>query len=90
MRLSYKNTTNNLPYIPAGVIGLYQEGGEMVMSEEAMETESNPAEELLMMAQQALESQDPEMAFGVCQMLIEMMSPEQETSEEMEEETEME
>lgn len=89
MRLNYY-PTNTLPYIPPSVIGLYQEGGELVMSEEAMEQEENPTEQLFMMAQQALENKDAEMAFAVCEMILSMMTQAQEPMEEEGEEQNIE
>ena len=60
------------PYIPSGILGLYQEGGAMVQGEPENMQEQDPMAQLLMMAQQAVESQDGEMALQVCQVLVEM------------------
>ena len=61
------------PYIPSGILGLYQEGGAMVQGEpENMGGGEDPMAQLLMMAQQAVESGDGEMALQVCQVLVEM------------------
>ncbi|MCS7316955.1 MAG: hypothetical protein NZZ41_01345 [Candidatus Dojkabacteria bacterium] len=74
-------------FVPASVLSLYQEGGELIYQED--DETKDPMQELLMMAQQALEEQNPELAMQVCQMLVEMMlSSQQEAveSEEMEQE----
>lgn len=74
-----------VPYVPLHVLGLYQEGGEIVPMEEPTpgEGEGNPMEEIITMAIKALQEQDPNMAMQVCQMLVEFVKGEQqETSEE--------
>lgn len=81
MRLNFNKSNNYLPYVPANIIGLYQEGGELAMSEDQMSQEApaeDPMMEIMGMAQQALEANDGEMALQVCQILLEMMSQGQE------------
>jgi len=89
MGLIYNKSSSYLPYVPSSIIGLYQDGGELAMSEDQMNQEEtqDPMAEIMGMAQQALESNDGEMALQVCQILLEMMSQgEEEMSEEMPEE----
>jgi len=78
--LKYNRDSNYLPYVPAYVIGLKQEGGEIEMSEENMTTEEpeqDPMEEIIMTAQKALETKNSELAMQVCQMLIEYIMEQQ-------------
>lgn len=66
----------NKPYVPARVLGIRQEGGEVMMGEPdmgaPMEGGDDPVEEILMMAQQAVEAQDGAMALQVCAALVEV------------------
>lgn len=64
--------TFDKPYIPSGILGIYQEGGEVVQGEPENMQEEDPMQQLLMMASQAVESQDGQMALQVCQVLVEM------------------
>lgn len=63
-------------YVPSTVVGLYQEGGEMVMGEPAAVSE-DPMMQLIAAAEEALNSQDPEMAFQVCAALMQLYSDQQ-------------
>lgn len=69
-------------HISAHKIGIYQEGGEMVMGEPAAESE-DPMMQLAAMATDALEAQDANLAMQVCQMIVEMTSGEPAVEEEM-------
>lgn len=51
------------------VVNKFQQGGEVAPQQPA-----NPMEEILMIAQQALQTQNCEAAMAVCQALIEMVS----------------
>ena len=68
-------------HISAHKIGIYQEGGEMVMGEPAAESE-DPMMQLAAMATDALEAQDANLAMQVCQMIVEMTSGEPAVEEE--------
>lgn len=85
--LKFNRNSTYLPYVPSHIIGLYQEGGELKMSEEAMQEEptEDPMMEVLTMAQQAVENNDSEIALQVCQMLVDMMMQQQEKPEQEEE-----
>jgi hypothetical protein len=75
--LKFNKRSDYLPYVPAHIIGLYQEGGELAMSEDQMAQEQpqeDPMSEIMGMAQQALEANDGEMALQVCQALLQIMS----------------
>ena len=62
-----------IPVIPASKLGWKQEGGAMVPSEEPAAADAqDPMAEVLQMAMQAVEAQDPQMAMQVCTMLVEM------------------
>lgn len=60
----------NKYYVPSSVLGINQEGG-MVAPPEGTE-QMDPMQELLMMAQQAVEAGDGDMALQVCAALVEM------------------
>lgn len=60
------------PFVPSKVLGFYQEGGEMVQGEPEGMGDQDPMEQLLMMAAQAVEANDGQMALQVCQVLVEM------------------
>lgn len=67
----YRNSNKNI--VPAKVLGWKQEGGTMVPSEEPAAADAqDPMMEILNMAMQAVEAQDPQMAMQVCTMLVEM------------------
>lgn len=78
------NKQNPLPYVPAHVIGLYQEGGQMQMSEEMPQ---DPMMEIASMAQQAVETNDGQLALQVCQVILQMLQQEEAPMEEMPMET---
>lgn len=54
-------------YVPASVLGLFQEGGELKEM-----PEQDPMAQVLEMAMQAVQNQDADMAMMVCQALVEM------------------
>jgi hypothetical protein len=62
------------PYVPASILGIRQEGGEIMVEEPSnMQPEGgDPMQELLMGAQQAVEANDGQLALQVCAMLLEM------------------
>lgn len=64
----------NKPFIPGPVVGFYQEGGEMVEGEPAEIGMEDPMQQLIMGAQQALETQDCEISMAVCAMLMELVA----------------
>lgn len=73
MKITPKNF-NQKNYLPK-----FQEGGEMAAPEEqpaapeqAAPTQEDPTQQLLMACQQALESQDCQLAMQVCQALLQM------------------
>ena len=82
----------NKPYVPAHILGIRQEGGEVMMGEPDMgEPVADPMEELVMGAQQAVESGDGQLALQVCAMIVELaMGGAQEEQPPMEEEMPME
>jgi len=72
-------------FVRADKIGIYQEGGEIVMGEPAAESE-DPMMQLIAMATDALEAQDANLAMQVCQMLVEMTSGEEQMEQPVEDE----
>lgn len=89
----------NTPYVPASILGLYQEGGEMVQGTPAnMGGEmggEDPMQQIIMAAQQAVQEGNGELALQVCAALVQMVAgaAEQAPAEEsapMEEEMPME
>lgn len=86
--------TVNTPYVPSSVLGLYQEGGQMVQGTPAnMGGEGSgqdPMQQIIMAAQQAVEENNAELALQVCAALVQMVSgvaaAEQEASAPMPEE----
>lgn len=73
-------------YVPGSTLGMYQEGGEMVTSSMMMEDESqmnqDPMVQLMDMATMAVQEMNGELALQVCQMLVEMNTPQEEIVED--------
>jgi len=94
--ITFNNRNTNKVVIPARVLGLRQEGGELIESGEPAAAEAqDPMMDILNMAMQAVEEQDPETAMQVCVMLVEIAgggeeaSMEEESMEEMPTDEEM-
>lgn len=72
MKFRY-DSVNAKPFIPGHIIGLYQEGGELVEGEPMpTEAEQDPFAQLVMMAEEALASENPEIAMQVCSMILQL------------------
>jgi hypothetical protein len=65
----------NTPYVPANVLGLRQEGGQMVQGTPAnmQEGGEDPMQQIMMAAQQAVEENNAELALQVCAALVQMV-----------------
>jgi len=68
-----------LPYVPSEILGIHQEGGQVQMGTpapmaEEPEAAGNPGEQLLMMAQQAVDNADCQMGLQVSQMVIDLIN----------------
>lgn len=80
----FKRNVTQGYFVPASVLSMYEEGGELKYQEGGQA--EDPMQQIMMMAQQAVQEQNPDMAMQACQMLVEVMSAggQEEADEEME------
>lgn len=66
--MKFKGKSTSLPEVPGNILGIYQEGGEIMEDPQAPQ---DPMVEMMMMAEQAVAGQDCQMAMQVCAILLE-------------------
>lgn len=70
----FVKNNDQAPYVPLHVLGLYQSGGALMPLEEGTpDTEKNPMEDIVMMAMQAVEEKNSDLAMEACEMLVEFV-----------------
>lgn len=65
--MKFKGKSQQIPVVPGAMLGIYQEGGEIMEDPSAAQ---DPMVEMMMMAEQAVSGQDCEMAMQVCMVLL--------------------